>query len=87
MLELGEYSIKEHQAILDILNKQPNIEVILVGNTFSQLNNNPNYRTYQTVDALIDDFKKNLPVNKTILIKGSHGIHLEKLLPLFYDNK
>lgn len=87
MLELGEYSIKEHQAILDILNKQPDLEVILVGKTFGQLNNNPNYRTYLTVDALIDDFKNNLPLNKTILIKGSHGIHLEKLLPLFYDNK
>jgi UDP-N-acetylmuramoyl-tripeptide--D-alanyl-D-alanine ligase len=78
MLELGAESATEHQAIVDYLTCHPSGDVILVGAQFAALT--PPFPTYPDADALIAALQNYKPVGRTILLKGSHGVHLEKLV-------
>lgn len=79
MRELGTDSEKEHQAIVDFLGQQKNIEsVILVGKEFGKINKH--FKHFDNKDMLIEELKKNPIEKKTILIKGSNGIQLAKLV-------
>nr|MBC8267114.1 UDP-N-acetylmuramoyl-tripeptide--D-alanyl-D-alanine ligase [Flavobacteriales bacterium] len=74
MLELGEYTIKEHSAILDLIDTL-NLEIILIGKEFSKISN----KAFKDRNAFEIFLKSNPIKNKTILLKGSRGIGLEKL--------
>ena len=74
MLELGEYTIKEHSAILDLIDTL-NLEIILIGKEFSKISN----KAFKDRNAFEIFLKSNPIKNKTILLKGSRGISLEKL--------
>lgn len=87
MLELGAYAETEHQVLLDTLKNKPLETIILVGEIFCKLNNNPGIKTFLNVEQLIDYLKLNPFSNTTLLIKGSHGIHLEKLMDVLNDSK
>lgn len=80
MLELGDASEQEHRAILKLIKDLGFNEVFLVGQNLSQYNDNPMWRTFATVDDLIAHLKQNPVEERTILVKGSHGIHLEKAI-------
>ncbi|MEA3316603.1 MAG: UDP-N-acetylmuramoyl-tripeptide--D-alanyl-D-alanine ligase [Bacteroidota bacterium] len=80
MLELGKDSIIEHEKILRIINESNIIEVYLVGKVFSNIKLGNNYKKYIDVDNLIEWQKLNRINNKHILIKGSRGIALEKIV-------
>ena len=82
MRELGEASEQEHKAILELLASSGFHEALLVGPCFSQYNNHPEYRTFPNVEALNEYLQTHPVEQRTILVKGSHGIHLEKVLPL-----
>jgi len=77
MLELGSISDAEHKAVHDLalLNK---LDAIYVGDIFKSLY--PDTRTYQTVEDLIENEDLAQFTGKTILLKGSRGIQLEKLI-------
>ncbi len=76
MLELGDYSNEEHQKIINYLT-QHNINTYLVGNEFIKANSN--FKTYKSVEELKK--QENLSFkNHLILLKGSRGIKLEKVL-------
>ncbi len=77
MLEMGETSLKEHQEIIDLVNELK-LESILIGNEFSKLNKD----AYKNIESFSQYLGKNLINNKTILLKGSRGIALEKLIDL-----
>lgn len=79
MLELGQYSEEEHINILLKLYSIQNINVFLVGPIFSILNRSTNYKTFLNVNELIDYLQKEPIKNSTILVKGSHGIGLDKV--------
>ncbi len=83
MLELGSFSKKEHGRIIKLLESQSFNKVYLVGSLFKNaINNNP-YTTFETVEDLIRFFstKSNkFPENSIVLLKGSRGISLEKVL-------
>ena len=80
MLELGEQSKTEHQGIIDLLQQNKLPDVLLVGNNFRSTNNP--YTCFDEVSELIG-YIKNQPIcNKYVLIKGSRGIKLEKVVPL-----
>ncbi len=80
MLELGNESREEHQKIIDLINDKKFHSVILVGSYFNNLTHNPEIRTFNNVaEALSGIGEMNLTGN-TILLKGSRGIRLEKLL-------
>lgn len=82
MRELGDASEQEHKAILNLLMTSGFQEAFLVGDCFSQFNTNPAYRCFSKVEDLIAYLEKSPVEHRTILVKGSHSIHLEKVLPL-----
>lgn len=80
MLELGSESKKEHDAVIALL-KQKNISnAILVGPFFKEAGKQINALTFNNSDEVVDHLKKNTIKNATILIKGSRGIKLEKII-------
>ncbi|XLS28518.1 UDP-N-acetylmuramoyl-tripeptide--D-alanyl-D-alanine ligase [Flavobacteriaceae bacterium M23B6Z8] len=81
MFELGPEAETEHQAIAEVAAKLKNTEVLLVGENFYKTNTPlPRFRTFE--DAR-DYLLKQVPQQKTILIKGSRGMALERLLKIF----
>lgn len=80
MRELGADSADEHRAIVQLLQGHGLADVVLVGPEFAATQ--PPYPTYPDVDALSDALTTSPPTGKTILIKGSNGIHLQKIVPL-----
>jgi UDP-N-acetylmuramoyl-tripeptide--D-alanyl-D-alanine ligase len=82
MLELGEENINEHLNILNKIKKSGISNLILVGKTFYSLADHINAKCFNNIDEL-REYLKLEPLNKSlILIKGSHGIHLEKIIDL-----
>ena len=77
MLELGNVSEKEHQNIVNWLNEN-NIETILVGKEFSKIKSK--FKTFESVQQLKDELNLDDLNNQLILLKGSRGIALEKLI-------
>ena len=78
MLELGQFSETEHQNVVDLLKQNNFSAVLLVGNQFKKTRNN--YVCFEHVDELIS-YIDNQPIdNQFILIKGSRGIRLEKVI-------
>ncbi len=82
MLELGETSESEHQKIIDYIESQNFKDVFLVGPIFTNTNSQKEKKKFEHVE-LLSNYLKTQPIeNKFILIKGSRGIHLEKILDL-----
>ncbi len=80
MLELGIDSAKEHDAIVNLL-KQKNIsKAILVGPFFMESGKLMNVKTFATSDEVVNYLRQNPVKNTTVLIKGSRGIKLEKVV-------
>ena len=82
MRELGDASEQEHKTILELLKTSGFHQAFLVGPCFSQYNDNPEYLTFPTVETLVAHLEEHPVEHQTILVKGSHSIHLEKVLPL-----
>ena len=80
MLELGETSGEEHQAIVDFIENQNFSNVFLVGPQFMNTSDKTKKEKFDNVELLTNYLKTQPIENKFILIKGSRGIHLEKIL-------
>lgn len=78
MKELGEESLKEHINIINLLKELNFTNIILIGKEFSKANKE--FSSFDNVDELIRYISENEISGKKILIKGSHSIHLEKLV-------
>ncbi len=77
MFELGEAAAKEHQAIADLVKKM-GIEAYLIGSNFAKTKTDfPKFETTQ--DFINQNILENLR-DTTLLIKGSRGMALEKIL-------
>ena len=86
MLELGKYSADEHQAIVGILEKQKFDKAFLVGKAFSQTTSSITaIERFTTTEDLISTLKKEDVTNKNLLLKGSRGLALEKVLEIFKE--
>lgn len=81
MRELGETSVAEHKKILELANDL-NLEGIIVGQHFNEASSGFNFKTFPDLKAAADYLKINPIKGKTILLKGSRGMHLEDLVPL-----
>ena len=79
MLELGDQSQEEHQNIVDLLQQNRLKNVLLVGNVFKITRNS--YSSFERVEELIGYIHEHPLTNNYILIKGSRGIKLEKVIP------
>lgn len=81
MLELGSYSAQEHRKIVELLQEARIEEVFLVGRHFTEAGADC-YPTFPDTDALRTYLTGHPIANRLILIKGSRGIHLERLTEL-----
>jgi UDP-N-acetylmuramoyl-tripeptide--D-alanyl-D-alanine ligase len=80
MLELGSESEKEHDAIVSLLQQKNISNALLVGPLFIQAGKKANAKTFATSDDAVEFLKQNKIADATILIKGSRGIKLEKVV-------
>jgi UDP-N-acetylmuramoyl-tripeptide--D-alanyl-D-alanine ligase len=81
MYELGEESLSEHKAIVDYLMDNSSFECHFVGKDFfSNAIPKDNFHFHSTFDDFTTFLKLNALENKTLLIKGSRGMALERTL-------
>jgi len=83
MLELGDVSEEEHRTIIEkAVNNH--LATIFVGNHFFSLSdkykNNELLHFFNNYEEVINWFFENKPKNRNILVKGSRGIKLEKIV-------
>lgn len=82
MFELGETSADQHNLVAETASKAGFDRLILIGTQFSSLSGLENSLCFETRD-LAEAFLKKHPIQSaTVLLKGSRGMALEKLLPL-----
>lgn len=80
MLELGEFSKQEHEKIIKQV-EQEKLKAVFVGKLFYELKGNfKDFSFFESIDDLIKLYQNNKPKQNTILIKGSRGIKLEKIV-------
>ena len=78
MLELGKDSTQAHKEIIEFIIKN-NLKGYLVGKEYSKIKTS--LYKYKSVDQLIDNLKKTSDIHDfVILLKGSRGIQLEKII-------
>ena len=78
MLELGEYSENEHQNVVDLLQQNGFSSVLLVGKDFLKTKNS--YHCFENVEDLSEWLDSHPIDNQIVLVKGSRGIKLERIL-------
>jgi UDP-N-acetylmuramoyl-tripeptide--D-alanyl-D-alanine ligase len=79
MLELGSRAQDEHLNVLRLLNSLGMGKVLLVGPVFKSLAKDFGYKTFNDADRL-REYLILKPIEKAhILVKGSHGMMLEKI--------
>ena len=81
MFELGIDSENEHREIVKLVDSLHFEEIFLVGKNFSNVAKEKPIKTFETTEALCAFFCSNKPREFSILIKGSRGMALEKLIP------
>lgn len=86
MLELGAASEEEHQCVVEHLETLQLKKAFLVGGCFAKTKHPQSFLCYSTADELIDFLRRNPIKNACLLVKGSHGIHLEKAVSFFQEN-
>ncbi|HMT53018.1 MAG TPA: UDP-N-acetylmuramoyl-tripeptide--D-alanyl-D-alanine ligase [Saprospiraceae bacterium] len=80
MLELGEYAPSEHQKIIDLVNDKDFIDVIFIGHQFCSAGMGKRGNYFENTDLARLYFHTKNYKNITILLKGSRGISVEKIL-------
>lgn len=80
MFELGDASLEEHQQIVNVATQMNFNGYYFVGEHFYQTKENENL--FKTFDDFKNDFENKIPSNSSILIKGSRGMRLERVVEL-----
>jgi UDP-N-acetylmuramoyl-tripeptide--D-alanyl-D-alanine ligase len=81
MFELGNEAENEHNAIANLAADLYIDELILIGENFCGIQNK-SIKSYNSFDAFKKEFNKQDFNNATLLIKGSRGMALERILEL-----
>jgi len=81
MFELGETAKIEHQGIADLTMQMNFDEVFLIGKNFSTCQTN--LKKFESFEELSTHLKNTKPLKGNILIKGSRGMALERILEFF----
>lgn len=80
MLELGPAEAEEHLAIAKLACENGASEVILVGDLFKTAAEKYNARHFSNSETAANWLKTQLPLSGSLLVKGSRGTKMEKLL-------
>ena len=81
MFELGDAAAIEHQNIVDELETLENTNVYIIGINFNATSHSSNIKSFEDFESFSKKFSDK-PTNTTILIKGSRGMALERILDL-----
>jgi len=82
MFELGQYSNREHEDLLKLVNEIDKFDIILVGSIFSSLAEKYNMLSFRSSEELVQFLSENPVRNSHVLIKGSRAMELEKIYGL-----
>lgn len=83
MFEVGETTKTEHQTILKLADTLKINTVFAVGPTFGISNpENTQQEVFETYSAFAKAYKQHIPIDTTILIKGSRGMAMERVLDI-----
>ena len=81
MRELGENSVQAHEEIFNLTQNGNFTQIILVGDNFEHYGNSSNFiRHFSTTDELIIWLKEEKIKEACILVKGSRGNKLERIV-------
>jgi UDP-N-acetylmuramoyl-tripeptide--D-alanyl-D-alanine ligase len=80
MLELGEEAETEHKQIIQHLKKMSGVNVLLVGEWYQKLSETFSVTAFKSADELKAWLKIHPIENSLLLVKGSRGIQLEKIV-------
>ena len=81
MFELGTDSMMEHKMIIDLLKNESDTTCYFVGSYFyGNKVSQSNIKFFETFETLSEYLKSNMPENHFMLIKGSRGMALERVL-------
>jgi len=81
MFELGDAADEEHLAVLDLIAKGKFDEVLLCGPLFGKFASEyPAFQFYDSLEQLIEKLPFSSFHGKTLLIKGSRGMQMERYL-------
>jgi UDP-N-acetylmuramoyl-tripeptide--D-alanyl-D-alanine ligase len=80
MLELGDESEQEHQRIGQLVMESNPNQILLVGKNFSKIASSINALHFENSTEATNWLLQNAPKEFTILIKGSRGSKMEKLI-------
>lgn len=86
MLELGEWSAEEHRSIVELIAAADFERIWLVGKHFTEaattIANNPRVSCFASREQVAERLETAPIEGALVLVKGSHSIGLEKLIPL-----
>lgn len=82
MFEIGDTSQEEHQAILDLAAQLKIDQIFAIGPDFGKSQPHSHQVTYGDYDAFAKAYSYSIPKDTTILIKGSRGMKMERILDL-----
>jgi UDP-N-acetylmuramoyl-tripeptide--D-alanyl-D-alanine ligase len=81
MFELGEESLTEHKGVIDLLLNQNDINCYFIGKNFYQnIISKSNFSFFENFEVFSKEIETRDFQNKMILIKGSRGMALERIL-------
>ena len=80
MFELGKDSNHYHQEIINRLEKINDCIIYIVGEYFCNTKHSDKIKSFSTTKELINNLSKTNVSNYSILIKGSRGMQLEKII-------
>ncbi|MDY6801796.1 MAG: UDP-N-acetylmuramoyl-tripeptide--D-alanyl-D-alanine ligase [Bacteroidota bacterium] len=80
MFELGDNALNDHYEVVSIIDPKNYKNIILVGELFVSLKVDKNILQFANVDLFIDWLNKNPVKGSNILIKGSRGNRLERIV-------
>ena len=78
-MELGQYSVQEHEEILQLLTQHGFSKVILVGENFSKVKGHLSCLHFNNASEVAIWLDENPIEGSLVLLKGSRGIGLEIL--------
>lgn len=83
MFELGIESIAEHKKIVTLLSEEKDIKCFFIGNDFfaNQIKKE-NFYFFNSFESFSNSFQEKIPQNGLILIKGSRGMALERVIEI-----